>query len=215
MRQMMEGVVLKGTGTGARLQGYSVGGKTGTGQIFDVAAHRYTHTYNGSFIGFAPMQNPQIVVVVTLNGTRGNSGFGGAAAAPVFKAVASEALRVLDVPKDVPDEAPAPPLTAEVSDLSDADTAATAQNILEDGEEDDADAAPAAVGPRLNVEAGTRPANATAPNFVGKSMRVVLAEAAAKGIPITPAGSGIARVQQPPPGSILHEGERIRVQFSR
>jgi len=48
---------------------------------------------------------------VTLNGTHGNLGFGGRAAAPVFHAVATEALRVLDVPKDLP-EAPPPPVVA-------------------------------------------------------------------------------------------------------
>ena len=55
----------------ARLEGYSVGGKTGSAQIFDFATHHYTHTYNGSFMGFAPVTNPAIVVVVTLNGTHG------------------------------------------------------------------------------------------------------------------------------------------------
>ena len=58
MRQMMEGVVLHGTGTSARLEGYTVGGKTGSAQIFDRAAQHYTHTYNGSFMGFAPLTNP-------------------------------------------------------------------------------------------------------------------------------------------------------------
>jgi hypothetical protein len=53
------------------------------------------------------------------------------------------------------------------------------------------------------------------PNFSGMTMRAVLAEAAAKGIAVMPAGSGIARMQSPPAGAILHEGERIRVQFSR
>jgi cell division protein FtsI (penicillin-binding protein 3) len=214
MRQMMEGVVLHGTGGGARVQGYSVGGKTGSAQIFDNVAHRYTHTYNGSFLGFAPIQNPQIVVIVTLNGTHGTSGFGGAAAAPVFKAVAAEALRVLEVPKDVPDELPLPTLVAaELSDLSDADS--TAQNILEDGEED-AEPAAAPVGPRIDaVAAPAKPAGPRVPNFLGKSLRAVLTEAQAKGVTVSPNGSGIARVQQPPAGSILHEGERIRVQFSR
>jgi cell division protein FtsI (penicillin-binding protein 3) len=214
MRQLMEGVVLHGTGGAARVQGYSVGGKTGSAQIFDNVAHRYTHTYNGSFLGFAPIQNPQIVVIVTLNGTHGTSGFGGAAAAPVFKAVAAEALRVLEVPKDVPDELPLPTLVAaELSDLSDADS--TAQNILEDGEED-AEPAAAPVGPRIDaVAAPAKPAGPRVPNFLGKSLRAVLTEAQAKGVTVSPNGSGIARVQQPPAGSILHEGERIRVQFSR
>jgi cell division protein FtsI (penicillin-binding protein 3) len=214
MRQMMEGVVLHGTGTGARLQGYSVGGKTGSAQIYDFATKHYTHTYNGSFLGFAPITNPSIVVVVTLNGTHGTAGFGGQAAAPVFKAVAAEALRVLEVPKDVPDEAAQPVMvTAETSDLSDADLA-SAQNILEDGD-DDAAPAQAFVGPRLDPALPPKPVGPTAPNFVGKSMRVVLAEAAAKGVAVAPNGSGIARAQRPRPGATLHEGERIRVQFSR
>ena len=70
MRQMMEGVVLPG-GTGypeARLDGYSTAGKTGSAQIYDVAAKHYTHYYNGSFIGFAPLNNPSIVVVAYFGG---------------------------------------------------------------------------------------------------------------------------------------------------
>ena len=104
----MEGVLDKsigGTGSAARLPGYRVGGKTGSAQIYDVAARHYTHSYNGSFMGFAPLTNPQMVMVVTLNGTHGNSGFGGAAAAPVFHNVGIEALRVLDAQgwgEDVP-----------------------------------------------------------------------------------------------------------------
>jgi cell division protein FtsI (penicillin-binding protein 3) len=215
MRQMMEGVVLRGTGTGARLQGYTVGGKTGSAQIFDFAAKHYTHTYNGSFLGFAPVTNPSIVVAVTINGTHGTAGFGGAAAAPVFKVVAAEALRVMDVPKDLPDSPVAAAATADISDLADADETAEG-NILEEGDEDAPRAAeaaaPPAQGPAVPAPPDRRP---RAPNFAGMTMRAVLAEAAAKGIPVVPVGSGIAHVQSPPAGAILHEGERIRVQFSR
>jgi cell division protein FtsI (penicillin-binding protein 3) len=119
MRQMMEGVVLNGTGKKARLSGYSTAGKTGSAQIFDYATGRYTHSYNASFMGFAPVTNPAIVVVVTLNGTHGTAGFGGAVAAPVFHEVAGEALRVLDVPRDLPDNTPDPPVT-QIADLNDA-----------------------------------------------------------------------------------------------
>ena len=208
MRQMMEGVVLPG-GTGypeARLDGYSVAGKTGSAQIFDVAHKQYTHYYNSSFIGFAPLNNPSIVVVVTLNGTHGNLGFGGRAAAPVFHAVATEALRVLDVPKDLP-EKPAPPEAAgndiNKDDLAIADLGSHEPNILEEGEED-APAAPASarIGP-------------TVPDFKGKTMRAVLAEAAERGLPVIPDGSGVARLQRPPAGSVLRQGERIRVRFSQ
>src|ERR1022692_1121033 len=122
MRQMMEGVVInpQGTGKRARLAGYTVGGKTGSAQIFDFATKHYTHSYNGSFVGLAPLTNPQIVVVVTLNGTHGEGGFGGVVAAPVFHEVATEALRVMEVPKDLPDEEiPAKALVARNGDLDD------------------------------------------------------------------------------------------------
>jgi cell division protein FtsI (penicillin-binding protein 3) len=218
MRQMMEGVVLHGTGTGARIQGYTVGGKTGTAQIYDFAARHYTHTYNGSFLGFAPVTNPAVVVVVSLNGTHGTAGFGGPVAAPVFKVVAAEALRVLDVPKDLPDDGlQVASVTEEVSDLADPDLTAQG-NILEDGDEDAPQVANAhptqPVGPVAPAAPppDTRP---RVPNFSGMTMRAVLAEAAAKGIAVVPAGSGVARMQSPAAGAILHEGERIRVRFSR
>jgi cell division protein FtsI (penicillin-binding protein 3) len=208
MRQMMEGVVTVG-GTGypeARLAGYSVGGKTGSAQIFDFATKHYTHNYNGSFIGLVPLTNPSMVVVVTLNGTHGVNGYGGRAAAPVFHAVATEALRLLEVPKDLPDEPP-PALVAQKQAEPDDESAvaefAAADNILLDSEDDDGQTDPAAGnGPKV-------------PNFKGKTMRDVLAEAASQGLVILPNGNGVARVQYPAAGAILHQGERIRVQFSR
>jgi cell division protein FtsI (penicillin-binding protein 3) len=245
MRQMMEGVVLNGTGRGARIEGYTVGGKTGSAQIFDYATRHYTHSYNGSFMGIAPLTNPAVVVVVTLNGTHGTSGFGGAAAAPVFKAVATEALRILDVPKDVPGQQ-APTLVAKnevTDDLAIADLGSGQPNILEDPDDEEqtvepgrqAEAKPAAAGKQPGkpaasapvaptaVAAGNQPgapaddapAAVTVPNFRGMTLRAVLTEATARGISVQPDGSGVARVQDPPPGAVLHQGERIRVQFAR
>jgi membrane peptidoglycan carboxypeptidase len=206
MRSMMEGVVVLpyGTGRRARLEGYSVGGKTGSAQIFDTVGKHYTHAYNGTFMGFAPLTNPALVVVVTLNGTHGEGGFGGVVAAPVFHAVATEALRVMDVPRDLPDEKPNTLMTAVTNedDVADADTT-DADNILLAADED---------APETLLEGGPGP---TVPNFKGMNMRAVLAAAAEKGLTIVPNGSGIARVQSPPPGSPLHQGERIRVQFAR
>jgi len=107
MRQMMEGVVLHGTGTKAVLNGYTSGGKTGSAQIFDQVSHTYTHNYNASFLGFAPVTNPRIVIAVTLQGTSGGTtGYGGFRAAPIFREVATGALRILEVPKDLPGPEP-------------------------------------------------------------------------------------------------------------
>ena len=157
-------------------------------------------------MGFAPVTNPAIVVVVTVNGTHGESGFGGPTAGPVFRAVATEALRLLDVPHDLPDQEP-PTLIASAADAADdlADVSLTADgvNILEDPDDD---------SPEAQAAAKTAP---RVPNFRGMTMRAVLAEAAQKGYAIQPDGSGIARVQSPPAGAILHEGERIRVRFAR
>jgi membrane peptidoglycan carboxypeptidase len=206
MRQMMEGVVTHGTGTKARLAGYTVGGKTGSAQIYDYAARVYTHTYNGSFMGFAPLMNARVVVGVTLNGTHGTAGFGGEAAAPVFQVVTSEALRLLDVPKDLPD-APVRTLVAKTKardmDAPPVDSGAPAFNVLDDQAEEAVPAAALAYsGPKV-------------PNFRGMTKRAVLEEAAEKGLRILPDGSGVAGVQDPPPGSPLREGERIRVAFAR
>ena len=221
MRQMMEGVVLFGTGTKARLDGYSSGGKTGTAQIYDFAAKHYTHTYNGSYMGFAPLTNPGVVAVVTLNGTRGEGGMGAYVAGPSFKVVAGEALRVFDVPKDLPEVAPKDTLVAKngrehLDDLAAADLD-NGPNILEEGDEEAAPSPQQAFyGPPIApVPAPAVPPGPKVPNFRGMTMRAVLMEAAAKGLTILPDGSGVARVQSPAPGSPLHQGERIRVQFAR
>jgi hypothetical protein len=123
----------------------------------------------------------------------------------------------MDVPKDLPDVQPAPTLIASknetADDLAIADLGSKQPNILEDPEDDDgsATAAPAAAA----KPAAPVPAQAAVPNFRGMSLRAVLAVAAARGLTVQPDGSGIARVQDPPAGAVLHAGERIRVQFAR
>jgi len=207
MRSMMEGVVLHGTGTRARLDGYSSAGKTGSAQIYDYAARRYTSSYNASFMGFAPVTNPAIVVVVTLNGTHGAAGFGGPAAAPVFRTVAMEALRVLDVPKDIPDqESATDDPKVDENDLAIAD--------LSDPPPLEELADPPMIGPAPlpKIETATGP---RVPNFKGMTMRAVVEEAGSMGLPVSLDGRGVARMQVPAPGSVLPPGERIRVQFAR
>jgi membrane peptidoglycan carboxypeptidase len=87
MRAMMQKVVLEGTGRKAILEGYSSAGKTGTGQKVDPATGAYSKTkYVGSFAGFAPVNNPQIVVAVILDSAVGLHQ-GGQVAAPVFHRV--------------------------------------------------------------------------------------------------------------------------------
>ena len=90
-----------------------------------------------------------------------------------------------------------------------ADLAADGAAVAEDEDAEDGAEAP------VLVAAAPVPVGPKVPNFRGKTMRAVLEEASAQGFTVLPDGSGIARMQQPPPGSVLHEGERIRVQFAR
>ena len=220
MRQMMEGVVLFGTGRRyANLKGYSSGGKTGSAQIFDYHTGHYTHNYNASFMGFAPVTNPAIVVVVTVNHTQGGSaGYGGPVAGPVFREVATEALRVLDVPHDLPDtdddkdtrptEPDSPPM---VDGVADAPLLEEATEVAQE------EVHPPVFGPQLPVAPVPQPvpAGPTAPNFIGMPMRSVVAMAQAKGFEVISAGTGVVRTQSPPPGAPLRDGERIRVDLAR
>jgi cell division protein FtsI (penicillin-binding protein 3) len=102
MRAMMQKVVLEGTGRKAILEGYTSAGKTGTAQKVDPATGAYSKTkYVGSFAGFAPLNNPQIVVAVILDSAVGLHQ-GGQISAPVFKRVSQQVLEYLHTPHDLP-----------------------------------------------------------------------------------------------------------------
>jgi cell division protein FtsI (penicillin-binding protein 3) len=102
MCAMMQKVVLEGTGRKANLEGYTSAGKTGTAQKVDPATGAYSKTkYVGSFAGFAPLNNPQIVVAVILDSAVGLHQ-GGQVSAPVFRRVAQQVLEYLHVPHDLP-----------------------------------------------------------------------------------------------------------------
>jgi cell division protein FtsI (penicillin-binding protein 3) len=102
MRSMMQKVILGGTARKAALDGYTVGGKTGTGQKIDPATGAYSKTkYNATFAGFAPLNNPQVVVAVILDSPIGLHQ-GGQVSAPVFRRITQQVLEYLHVPHDLP-----------------------------------------------------------------------------------------------------------------
>ncbi|MCU1254796.1 MAG: peptidoglycan synthetase FtsI, partial [Candidatus Angelobacter sp.] len=103
MKHMMEGVVLRGTGKKAILDGYSSAGKTGTAQKID-ASGKYSHRQHiASFAGFAPVNNPAVTVLVVLDSPAGGYPHdgGGEAAAPVFARIAQQVLAYMNVSHDV------------------------------------------------------------------------------------------------------------------
>ncbi len=93
---MMESVVSEGTGKNAKVEGYRIGGKTGTSED-----GVNTGKYVTSFIGVAPIENPQMVILITLYNPTGEGGHqGGGVAAPVAGKIFSEVLPYLNIKKE-------------------------------------------------------------------------------------------------------------------
>ena len=109
LRGMLEMVVLPGgTAPLAQVAGYRVAGKTGTAHKLEDG--RYVNRYVASFVGFAPVSNPRLVVAVMIDEPSGAEYYGGEVAAPVFSKVTDAALHALSVPNDAPlDNVIAPP----------------------------------------------------------------------------------------------------------
>lgn len=98
---MMGTVVAEGTGKNAQVKGYSVGGKTGTSED-----GVNTGKYVTSFVGVAPVSDPEVVVLITLYNPTGEGGHqGGGVAAPIGSQVLGEVLPYLEVKKDNTSEA--------------------------------------------------------------------------------------------------------------
>ncbi|PZE22657.1 stage V sporulation protein D [Paenibacillus xerothermodurans] len=96
VRETLESVVANGTGRNAFIDGYRVGGKTGTAQ--KVINGRYSaNEHIVSFIGFAPADDPKVVVYAAVDNPKGLQ-FGGLIAAPLVKNIMEEALRYMKVP---------------------------------------------------------------------------------------------------------------------
>jgi cell division protein FtsI (penicillin-binding protein 3) len=91
-------VVERGTGVEAAVEGYKVAGKTGTAQKYDRVSRSYSREkYLAAFAGFAPAEDPRLVVIVMIDEPQ-ESIWGGSVAAPVFRRVVGRALRYLNVP---------------------------------------------------------------------------------------------------------------------
>ncbi len=98
MRQLLGSVMDEGTGQPAQLMGYTAGGKTGTAQIPEKG--HYSNRFVASFVGLAPLKDPQFVVLTLIRDPKGADHFGGSVAGPVFKEIAERALMLRRTPHD-------------------------------------------------------------------------------------------------------------------
>jgi cell division protein FtsI (penicillin-binding protein 3) len=102
IKDMLETVVLPGgTALKAQVLGYRVAGKTGTTHKLGPTGYE-KDKYVGSFVGMAPASNPRLIMAVMIDEPTSGQYYGGTVAAPVFSAVMSDALRMLSVPQDAP-----------------------------------------------------------------------------------------------------------------
>ena len=223
MRTMMRRVVTDVGGTGHRLHvpGYAFAGKTGTAQIYDYAHRIYTHKYNASFLGFAPMEKPSMVVVATVSGTSGMAGWGGTAAGPAFEKVMAAALAregaVRDAPEEIEELMAAKEKAKKSKDKgngNDTDDVAVAE-VNPPTAEEMQQASGDATGTGEGAPANLNPNAPKVPNFVGKTVKDVMQQAAANGIDLEMTGEGMARRQMPAAGAVLVPGEPIAVRFAR
>ncbi len=98
VRLTLESVVSSGTGRNAYIDGYRVGGKTGTAQKVNNGVYM-TGNYIVSFVGFLPATNPEVVVYVAIDNPKGVTQYGGTVSAPIAKAIMIDAIQALDIPK--------------------------------------------------------------------------------------------------------------------
>jgi cell division protein FtsI (penicillin-binding protein 3) len=221
LRSLMEGVILHGTGPKARLDGWTAAGKTGTAQKIDPATGRYSpHNVIASFTGFAPINNPAVTILVSIDSPAGYPHGGGDVAAPVFKRIAEQILPYLDVPQDVPVN-PQLVQTAykknQPEDDSLDDLAAVDFNAQPEGNEENAKPEPAINQHARSSEVLTSAddgGDIMVPDFSGKTMRDVTEACMRLGLDPILVGTSVAVQQTPAAGAKVRRGTKVTVEFS-
>ena len=102
---IMEGVVDRGTAKTARIEGYTIAGKTGTSAKL-VDGQYSKSQYMSSFVGFFPSRKPMLTVLVVIDTPRNGAYYGGTVSGPVFKRIAEVAIRHVGIPRSIEPEAP-------------------------------------------------------------------------------------------------------------
>ena len=216
LRGMLEGVTLRGTAKAAQTDGYSAAGKTGTAQKIDPKTKAYSATkFVASFVGFAPVSNPQVVIVVVVD-EPGGAYHGGDVAAPIFREVAEQVLPILGVTPDIETKS-APELVAQVD--QDPERTAKLREEQARAEQERKATMPTvdsngARGGEVVYAVGTRKAMLM-PDLRGRSVRDVARTCAQLGLQLETRGEGRVYKQSPAAGSEVNTGQTIYVDFGR
>jgi cell division protein FtsI (penicillin-binding protein 3) len=215
LRNMLEGVTLRGTARKAQLDGYTAAGKTGTAQKIDPKTHAYSKTkYIGSFVGFAPVKNPAVVIIVVIDEPQG-SYHGGDVAAPVFREIAEQILPDLSVSPDIEVKTPPPSIAQSVRP--------SPQQVKEDQQQTEAREATLPQIASRNFSGQTKEVvfavatkrAALMPDLRGQSVRDALRTCQQLGLRLEARGEGHAMRQNPEPGAEVDPGLIVHVDFGR
>ena len=218
LKGMLEGVTLRGTAKKAQLDGYSAAGKTGTAQKIDPKTKGYSRTkYVASFVGFAPVEHPAVVIVVVIDEPAG-SHHGGDVAAPVFREIAEQILPDLGIPPDTqltPGQQVNGQLIAQATrtpNQSDAgaaqqQAAQTRNQTLPAGSQGGRDG-------EIVYAVATRNA-VVMPDLRGRSVRDVARTCAQLGLQFQARGEGRVQRQNPAAGAEVSSGQVVQVEFGR
>jgi len=199
--EVMEGVVENGTGKLARLNNIRVGGKTGTSHRFINGS--YSHKdYNASFVGFFPVEDPQLVCFIWVQSPR-NGKFGGQIAAPIFKKIAERIvnsdIRFAKYKQSIERS----PLREENFTI----------DLNSEKSQFESHSNPAPVNKKA-VKIINNPTRFTMPNLINKPLRKVMAIASATGLKIEIEGSGKVVWQSIPAGKKIYDGDKLKIKCS-
>jgi len=198
MTNLLEGVVLHGTGGNAKVPGYHIAGKTGTAKKALEGGRGYTNDeYFASFGGFGPLRDPALVCFVVLDTPRGGIYYGGQVAAPVVSRILAGAFAYLRIP---PDDDPWQARRDELKAQADAKAKARGKATPRQEEKDEL--------PALVVAAPGQ-----IPDVRGKSMRDAISALVARGDAARPEGAGVVVRQRPPAGTPLAVGQPCVLQL--
>lgn len=216
LRGMLEGVTLRGTAKSAQLDGYSAAGKTGTAQKIDPKTRAYSATKHvASFVGFAPVSNPQVVIIVVVDEPAG-AYHGGDVAAPVFREVAELILPTLGVMPDIEVKS-VPELVARVNENP--ERAAKMREEQAQSEQERKATLPTvdSNGGRAGevVYAVATKKAMLMPDLRGRSVRDVARTCAQLGLQVEARGEGRVLKQNPSAGTEVTTGQLIYVDFGR
>jgi cell division protein FtsI (penicillin-binding protein 3) len=217
VRRMLESVTVKGTAKAAQLEGYTAAGKTGTAQKIDPQTKTYSTTkFVASFVGFAPVENPAVVIAVVINEPVG-AYHGGDVAAPVFRDIAENVLPYMNVEPDTEVVEPSvrEQLLAGNSQTPAATTRAPEEEAAETGEQVSLPEVAREGSDGEVVYAAAADAALLMPDLRGRSLRDAARICAQLGLELEARGEGRAFRQFPEVGASVAPRQVVRVDFGR